>query len=70
MTDQSPEKVNVKVEAYMDLIAFVQNHPCLYDTSNNSYKNAKFKNDRWNQIAVEIGQPGSLLSYILPFPHR
>ncbi|XP_065582414.1 uncharacterized protein LOC136041639 [Artemia franciscana] len=46
----------MKQSVYVNLIVLVQNHPCLYDTSNSLYKNTKYKNDRWSEIANSLGE--------------
>ena len=50
----------MKQSVYVNLIVLVQNHPCLYDTSNSLYKNTKYKNDRWSEIANSLGEQGKL----------
>lgn len=45
----------VPTEAKMEhLIQLVQDHPVLYDTSNEDYMRGKLKDDIWDKIAKEL----------------
>ena len=47
-------------EKLAKLIGIVQSYPCLYDKSNNSYKNSRKRVWVWHKIGHEIDVPGKI----------